>query len=260
MQKRHKNRQQYFTESANTSREYYIDYLSNFTLVSDKKVLEIGCGEGGNLLPFAEMGCKVTGIDLSTERIEQANRFFESLNVGAEFSAIDFLKMECVNEMDKYDIILVHDVIEHIEQKDRFFNHIKQFLARDGIIFWAFPAWQMPFGGHQQICHSKICSKLPFIHLFPESVYRYILSAFNEPESCINELIEIKRCGISIEKFEKLLKKNEYMLINKRLWLINPHYKQKFGLKPRRLYALSRIKYLRNFFVTSCFYVTGIKG
>lgn len=256
MQKRHKDRQQYFNELANTSRDYYIDYLNCFTTVRNKKVLEIGCGEGGNLVPFAEIGCEVTGIDISAERIAQANAFFQSLNIEAKFHAIDFFEMTCESESEKYDIILVHDVIEHIDLKDKFFSHIKQFLAHDGIIFWGFPAWQMPFGGHQQICHNKICSMLPFIHLFPKSVYRCILRIFNEPKACIDELMSIKKCGISIEEFEKLMKKNGHALINRCLWLINPHYKQKFGLKPRKLHLLSRIKYVRNFFATSCFYVT----
>ena len=56
MQQRHLDRWQYFNELANTSRKYYIDYLKSFLpITSDTKVLEIGCGEGGNLLPFAEL-------------------------------------------------------------------------------------------------------------------------------------------------------------------------------------------------------------
>ena len=208
------------------------------------------------MLQFAEMGCEVTGIDLSAERIAQANSFFRALNVEATFCAIDFFEMECFDETDKYDIILVHDVIEHIEQKARFFNHIKQFVARNGIIFWGFPAWQMPFGGHQQICRNKFCSMLPFIHLLPKSIYGRVLSIFGESESCINELMNIKKCRMSIEKFERLIRESNHILIDRRLWLINPHYKQKFNLTPRKLYVLSHVKYVRNFFATSCFYIT----
>ena len=77
MQERHQNRKQYFTELANTSRNFYLDYLrSEISLTAQTRVLEIGCGEGGNLLPFAEIGCQVTGIDLSETRIEQAREFF----------------------------------------------------------------------------------------------------------------------------------------------------------------------------------------
>lgn len=40
-------------------------------------VLEIGCGDGGNLLPFAELGCNTTGVDLSTGRIKDAILFLK---------------------------------------------------------------------------------------------------------------------------------------------------------------------------------------
>ena len=37
-------------------------------------VLELGCGTGGHAFPLAERGCKVTGIDVSEEMIDRANR------------------------------------------------------------------------------------------------------------------------------------------------------------------------------------------
>lgn len=56
MQERHLYRDFYFTELANTSRDFYIDYLNNhFPLKEGCKILEVGCGNGGNLLSFAEI-------------------------------------------------------------------------------------------------------------------------------------------------------------------------------------------------------------
>ena len=44
-----------------------------------------------------------------------------------------------------------------------------------------------------------------------------------------------------------------------KLWFINPHYKQKFHLTPRLLpHWVWRVKYIRNFFTTSCWYVLGL--
>ncbi len=55
MQQRHLNREQYFNELAQTAREHYIGYISQFQPITPTtKVLEVGCGEGGNLLPFAK--------------------------------------------------------------------------------------------------------------------------------------------------------------------------------------------------------------
>lgn len=54
-----------------------MDYVKKYkTIDSVTRVLEVGCGEGGNLLPFARLGAKVVGVDLSETRIEQARIFF----------------------------------------------------------------------------------------------------------------------------------------------------------------------------------------
>ena len=51
-------------------------YIEQFHRIkSGSKILEIGCGEGGNLLPFAQRGCEVVGIDMSLSRIQQAQHF-----------------------------------------------------------------------------------------------------------------------------------------------------------------------------------------
>ena len=61
MQERHINRKQYFEEQAATSRKYYLKETDYFVkLRSGIRVLEVGCGEGGNLLPYAKAGCLVT--------------------------------------------------------------------------------------------------------------------------------------------------------------------------------------------------------
>ena len=77
MQKRHTDRKRYFFELATTSDSYYVDYVRKYKNIGpDTRILEVGCGEGGNLLPFARLGAKVVGIDLSAARVEQAQLFF----------------------------------------------------------------------------------------------------------------------------------------------------------------------------------------
>ena len=86
MQNRHTDRLKYFSELAATTEEYFMPYIKTFhDIYAGTEVLEIGCGEGGNLLPFAKAGCKVTGIDISVNRIKQAKEFFSSTGLAADF-------------------------------------------------------------------------------------------------------------------------------------------------------------------------------
>ncbi|MBR5687707.1 MAG: methyltransferase domain-containing protein [Prevotella sp.] len=259
MQQRHKDRKQYFNESAATSRDYYLDYLrAHVTLGEGLRVLEIGCGEGGNLLPFAEQGCVVTGLDLSEDRIRQAQEFFKKAGQEGTFFARNFIEADKPQtEEERFDLVLCHDVIEHIEPpyKPDFFTHIKPFVKQGGIVFFGFPAWQNPFGGHQQISRG-LASKLPWLHLWPNPLYRGMLRMSGASQGCIDELMSIKRSRMPVECFERLARETGYTVIDRTLWFINPHYKQKFNLKPRLLWRpLARIPWLRNFYTTSAFYL-----
>lgn len=259
MQQRHLNRRQYFCELANTSRDFYLNYVQpHITLSPDSRVLEIGCGEGGNLLPFAEKGCHVSGVDICRDRINEAKIFFAECHQQGTFICQDFLLSdEPENEAERYDLILVHDVIEHImpSHKQEFLLHMKAFLKQGGIIFFGFPSWQNPFGGHQQISVG-LASKLPFIHLLPKPLYEVLLRASGATANSICELMSIRNSRMSVESFEQLAKETGYAICRRTLWLFNPHYRQKFHLRPRRLWAFfADIPYLRNFYTTSAWYL-----
>lgn len=263
MQSRHHDRFLYFQEQSNTSNDYYITYVRPFVeLTSNTSVLEIGCGEGGNLLPFANLGCLVTGIDKDDERIRQAITFFRKSGQEGRFLCCDFMtcpRPKTVSE--RFDLVLVHDVIEHIppSEKYRFFMHIHSFLKLDGIVFFGFPAWHNPFGGHQQICVG-FASKLPFIHLFPNPIYKGLLHLSGANPKQIEELMQIKKARMTIEQFNKLATVTGYTIVDRTLWFINPHYKQKFNMSARRLWPLlSNLRYFRNYFTTSAFYVLSDK-
>ena len=57
MQERHRNRKLYFDEQVQTTERYVIPYIEAvYPLHEGLRVLEIGCGEGGNLKPFLDRG------------------------------------------------------------------------------------------------------------------------------------------------------------------------------------------------------------
>jgi hypothetical protein len=68
--------------------------------------------------------------------------------------------------------------------------------------------------------------------------------------------LEIKETGISLERFERLLLKNGFIRKKRTLYLINPNYEVKFGLKPRILGRIfENIPYFRNYIATCGYYL-----
>ena len=260
MQQRHINREQYFNEQSESTQAYVVPYIEqDLKKPIDKtyRVLEIGCGEGGNLLPFLEKGCECWGAELGEENYNNALKFYENNPLKSQLHLVRKNIYDVIpDELDgTFDIIFLRDVIEHIPQQEKFMNHLKNFISPNGVVFFAFPPWCMPFGGHQQICHSKWLSRMPWIHVFPKPLYRLILKLFGSSENEINNLLELADTGISIRRFEKIIRSENYQILRKTYWFINPNYKVKFGLKPRRLWKVFHIPVVRDFYTTAAYYL-----
>ena len=264
MQQRHLNRLQYFNEQSESTRKYILPYISrgseqcHATVIGKGcRVLEIGCGEGGNLAPFLETGCECWGVELSETGYNNALLFY------AENPSKSHLHLVQKNIYDVtpdelggvFDIVFLRDVIEHIPAQEEFMKHLKRFMSPTGVVFFAFPPWRMPFGGHQQINRNKWVSRMPYIHVFPKPVYKAVLKIFGLSNNEINGLLNIAKTGISINRFEKIIRRENYNVIRKTHWLINPNYETKFGLKPRRIPPGFRIPYVRDFYTTAAYYL-----
>lgn len=255
----HQDRDLYFKHQSLNSEKYLIPFIENGTKISNKSVLEIGCGEGGVLKSFLDRNCKITGVELSDYKLNVAKKLFaeEILTGKAKFIHEDIYNVE---NTDKFDLIILKDTIEHIHNQKRLMERLKDFLNENGKIFLGFPPWQMPFGGHQQIAKSKVFSSLPYIHLFPNFIYTSIMKIFGETEGMEKALLEIKETKLSIEDFEKIAQDTGYKIERKKFFLINPIYEMKFKLKPREQFKLVyKIPYLRNFVTTTCYYLISLK-
>ncbi len=260
MQERHRDRKRYFNEQSITTEKYVIPFIAQTTDITKmSSVLEIGCGEGGNLLPFLNNGFdRIVGIDLNEQQIENARHYFSEHPTSAQIEFI-FEDIYNVKNDEQFDIIMMRDVIEHIHDQEKFMRFVKRFLKPNGKFFLGFPPWYNPFGGHQQICKNRFLSKLPYFHVLPKPIYRLILNAFKEDQKKIDDLIEIKETGITLERFERILTSENYHSDEVCHYFINPNYEIKFGLKPRKIWkVISSIPFFRNFVITCGYYVVSI--
>ena len=256
----HADRKRYFDIQVLNAEKYVIPFIEEkFTVRPGMRVLEIGCGEGGVLKAFINKGCEGVGVELDAPRIVDAEKFLpEDIAKGKlRFVTKDIYDVDVEKDFNGlFDIIILKDVIEHIHDQAKLIGWMKKFLCPGGIVFFGFPPWYMPFGGHQQMCRSRI-SKLPYIHLLPRPLYKWILKKKKEP---VEALMEIRDTGISIERFEKICKKEGYSFLHKRHYLLNPIYEWKFGWKPKKQIGLIKgIPFVRNFFTTCVYYIIQAK-
>jgi 2-polyprenyl-3-methyl-5-hydroxy-6-metoxy-1,4-benzoquinol methylase len=261
MHERQTNRAKYFEEQAYTTEKYVIPYIREvMTVDAGTKVLEIGCGEGGNLKPFLDMGCEVTGIDLSEYKIGNAHAFFEQHPNRQNLSLESRDIYEIADSPDfTFDLIVLRDTIEHIPDQDRIMARMKIFLKPGGMIFFAFPPWRMPFGGHQQVCRNKLLSALPYFHLLPRYFYKMTLRIAGESEALIQGLMEVRDTQISIDRFHRILKSQNWQIRKQTYYLINPNYEIKFSLEPRVVPAIFNVPILRDFYVTALYCIVSPK-
>jgi len=94
-------------------------------------ILDLGCGGGLVSEPLARLGANVTGIDFVKQNIEVAKLHakISKLNIKYIQKNIKGLKIN-----KKFDIILVLEVLEHLDNWEKLIFNIKENLKKNGIL------------------------------------------------------------------------------------------------------------------------------
>lgn len=227
------------------------------------RVLEIGCGEAGVLEAFLQRGATAVGVDRNAKRLARAREYLAAALAEQRVTLLQrdaHSLVESVELAGSFDLIVLKDVIEHVEDRPSLLALLARLLRPGGRVFFSFPPWQMPFGGHQQICRSWLLSRLPYFHLLPGAAYRRTLELFGEKPSRVDSLLATKSTGLATAEFEALLERAAYRAVAQRLFLINPMYSYRFGLHPAEQAAWVASRPWRDFVTTCVYYVAQPEG
>ena len=104
------------------------DKILNF-VEKNKKVLDIGCASGYLASFLEEKNCIVDGIDIDQKSVAKAKEFCNAhvLNISQE--KID----------EKYDVIILGDILEHLEHPDEILSKLRGNLNDGGYIIISLP-------------------------------------------------------------------------------------------------------------------------
>ena len=252
----HTDYKKYFDIQLSNAQQWILPFVQEVKPIEPgMQLLEIGCGQGSLLRAFAEAGCICTGVEMYPLWLEKANEWLVPELEAGKVRLIDSNIYDVDAEKDlgtKFDIIVLKDVIEHIHDQQKLIGWMKNFLKPNGIVFFGFPPWQMPYGGHQQMLSGWL-GKTPYWHMLPMPLFKGLLRVNRQYSE---DLVEIKETGISIERFESILQKTGYQILKQKHWMINPVYEYKFGWRPRvQIGLIKAIPFVRNFFTTAVYYI-----
>ena len=109
---------------------YILDQINNRN-IKNLKILDVGCGGGIICEPLARLGAKVTGIDFVPNNIKAAKIHSKKnkLKINYIYKDIEKSKLD-----EKFDLILMFEVLEHLDNWKKTIKNIKQNLNKDGTI------------------------------------------------------------------------------------------------------------------------------
>jgi SAM-dependent methyltransferase len=124
--------------------------VKQLNLPGHAKILEIGCGTGGNLDMLAAFG-KVSAFDMD----ENARAIASNKTAGVFDIREGYCPDHIPFEDERFDLICMFDVLEHIEQDVETLAVIKSRLAEGGRVLMTVPAYQWMYGVHDTFLHHK---------------------------------------------------------------------------------------------------------
>jgi SAM-dependent methyltransferase len=113
------------------------------------RILELGSGTGGNLSLLARFG-QVTAVEMNetAREISKTRAGDVDIRAGA-------LPCELPLGGQKYDLICLFDVLEHVEEDEATLEVVRRHLAPGGRAVITVPAYQTLFGPHDVALHHK---------------------------------------------------------------------------------------------------------
>jgi len=119
-------------ESQGKRRQWISQFAYAKSFMNNKKLLEIGTGAGQTINWFEENGFSVMGIEPDAKSVELINRRLKHGHCVTGFA-------EEISLDEKFDIIWLSHVFEHLIRPDLFLEKCKDSLNDDGIIFVEVP-------------------------------------------------------------------------------------------------------------------------
>jgi len=96
-----------------------------------KDVLEVACGSGQGLGFLAKKAKKVIGVDIDTQLLQIAGRYYSQRD-NIQFSLADAHQLPFAD--NSFDVVILYEAIYYLAHPERFINEAGRVLRKEGVL------------------------------------------------------------------------------------------------------------------------------
>ncbi len=116
--------------------EHVHRYLWAAELVQDRRVLDLGSGEGFGAAILAERASTVAGVDVDDRTVEHARLNYAGPTVSFHRASVTDLSLF---EAQSFDVVVAFEVVEHVDAQELMLTELKRVLTDDGFLIISTP-------------------------------------------------------------------------------------------------------------------------
>lgn len=165
--------------------EYHFDKLHHLLRLVDfegqrgRRVLDVGCGAGVDLVRFARSGARATGVDIAPAAIGLARRNLEIQRLDARLLVADAEALPLAE--GQFDMVFAHGVVQYTSHPQALVDECRRVLK---------PGGQAIFQVYNRVSWLNLLSKVmkvglehedaPVLRKYSAAEFRALLSGFSE--------------------------------------------------------------------------------
>jgi SAM-dependent methyltransferase len=232
----------YWEYEYEVAKRYMIPLLAQWGItMQGRNVIDVGCGEGGGVCAMHDAGARVDGFDLMEHRVHSALELQDDR--GISFRVGDLYSDDSPFPPGGYDLVVLHDVFEHLDRKPEMLTKLMSFAREDGVVMITYPPYFSGYGGHQQMLKTWY-ARLPFMHLFPGFSNRWLPRLRDEHLTFVQEVQKLSQLKMGMSGFERIVQNAGFEVVGYESYLVSPNH-IRFGLKPIKAGLFGRVPGIR---------------
>ena len=245
----------YFEYQRIVCREVLIPWLQERISLEGLLVGDFGAHHGGMVEALREWGHArgAIGVELS-EDVVASSPFVPDERFRLERGDV----LAPGADIPKFDLVLLHDVLEHIPEYDHALDATRSSLREGGYVFVSFPPYYSAFGGHQQYARG-LARFTPFVHLLPARLFYRVArpgeQEYMTAEGALEDMVSVRHTRLTLAAAERAFARARLDVVARELFLVRPEYTVRYQLKARAAKVLGALPVFRELGVNGAFYL-----